>query len=53
LILGFTWSKKVVLDEVTNNGQIKFGLKDIWYYSVKYLSPILLVIVFLASIGVI
>lgn len=51
LILGFTWSKKVVMNEVTNNGKIKFALKNVWYYSVKYLSPVLLIIVFLTSIG--
>lgn len=51
LIIGFAWSKKVVMKEVTNNGRINFGLKTIWYYSVKYLSPILLIIVFLTSIG--
>ncbi|MDF3000020.1 MAG: sodium:neurotransmitter symporter [Bacillota bacterium] len=51
LILGFTWSKKVVMNEVTNHGRIKFGLKNIWYYSVKYISPILLIIVFFTSIG--
>ena len=53
LILGFTWKKDVVLDEVCNNGKLKFGLKNIWYYSAKYLSPVLLAIVFLTSVGVI
>jgi neurotransmitter:Na+ symporter, NSS family len=53
LILTFTWDKKIVMDEVTNNGKVKFALKNVWYYSIKYLSPILLIIVFLTSTGII
>jgi NSS family neurotransmitter:Na+ symporter len=52
LIITFTWDKKIVMDEVTNEGKVKFALKNVWYYSVKYLSPILLTIVFLTSTGI-
>jgi len=53
LILGFTWKKDTVLNEVCNNGKLKFDWKNLWYFSVKYFSPVLLAIVFLTSIGVI
>lgn len=46
LILGFTWSKDVVMAEVTNNGKLEFKLKDVWYVIIKWVSPILLILAF-------
>lgn len=46
LIIGFTWSRDVVIAEVTNNGNLDFKLKDIWYIMVKWISPVLLVLAF-------
>lgn len=52
LILTFSWSKEAVMMEVTNQGKLQFGLKDMWYYIVKWLNPILLVLVSLQSLGI-
>lgn len=51
LIVTFTWSKDAVMMEVTNQGKLQFGLKDVWYLVLKWVNPILLVIVGLQSLG--
>ena len=52
LIIGYVWKEKDVKGEVTNNGEIKFGLYNVWYKWVKYVVPFLLIIIFLTATGI-
>ncbi len=53
LIIGFNWPKGTVIREVTNEGQIQFKIKDTWYADVKYISPVILTVIFLNAIGIV
>lgn len=52
LILGFNWKKETVINEVTNDGKIQSKLVEPWYYDIKFVTPIILFLIFLQSIGV-
>lgn len=52
LVIGHVWNEKDVKDEITNNGEIKFGLYNVWYKLVKYVIPFLLIIIFLTATGI-
>ncbi|MBZ2174883.1 sodium-dependent transporter [Schnuerera sp. xch1] len=52
LIISHVWNEKDLKDEITNTGEIKFGLYKFWYSFVKYIIPILLVILFLTATGI-
>lgn len=52
LILTFSWSKEAVIMEVTNQGKLQFGLKNMWYYIVKWIIPVMLVLLSLQSLGI-
>lgn len=52
LLIGYKASKKDIVRELSNNGEIKMNkLIDIYYFIVKYISPVLILIVFLSSLG--
>jgi len=38
--------------EATNNGKIAFGLKKVWAYLIKYVVPVIILLVFLTSTGI-
>lgn len=52
LVIGYVWKEKDVKLEVTNNGEVKFGLYNVWYKLVKYVIPFLLIIIFLTATGI-
>ena len=51
IAIGWVVKPKVVLDEVTRNGE-KFGRKKLYVLMIKFISPVLLVILFLKALGV-
>lgn len=52
LLIGYKASKKDIVRELSNNGKIKMNkFIDIYYFIVKYISPVLILIVFLSSLG--
>ncbi|MBP5222810.1 MAG: sodium-dependent transporter [Lachnospiraceae bacterium] len=51
ILIGWVVKPKVVLDEVTKNGE-KFGRKKLYVLMIKFISPILLVVLFLKALGV-
>ena len=51
ILIGWVVKPKVVLDEVTRNGE-KFGRKKLYVLMIKFISPVLLVILFLKALGV-
>ncbi len=51
IFVGWVMKKEDVLDEVTNGGEIEFGLFNAFMFVTKYLAPILIAIVFAYSLG--
>lgn len=51
ILIGWIVKPKTVIDEVEKNG-IKMGRKKLYNVMIKYIAPIMLVILFLKSIGV-
>lgn len=52
-IVGWIWGKKNAMNAITNNGTIKSRVCDVWYFLVKYICPILLLVVILTGFGII
>ncbi|MEA4849725.1 MAG: sodium-dependent transporter, partial [Clostridiaceae bacterium] len=40
------------IKEATNNGKINFGLKNVWAFLIKYVVPVIIILVFLSSTGI-
>ncbi|MBR5478862.1 MAG: sodium-dependent transporter [Clostridia bacterium] len=45
VFVGWIWGSKNAIDEITQNGTIKFRLQKIWSFTIKYIAPILIAIV--------
>lgn len=52
ILVGWVLKPKMVIDEATKNGE-KFGRKGLYIAMIKFVAPVLLVILFLISVGVI
>lgn len=52
ILVGWFWGKDKALAEVTNNGTIQSSVANLWFFTVKYIIPIVLGIIFLQAIGV-
>lgn len=50
--VGHIWGVKNAVREVTNQGTLPFRLWRIWGFSVRYLVPAVILIVFLAGLGI-
>ncbi len=53
VIVGWIWGKQNAMNAITNNGTIKSRVCDIWYILVKFVCPILLLVVVLTGFGII
>lgn len=52
LTIGWMWNKNDALKELTNDGAYSIGIAKIWFYVVRYLIPITIIMVFLLNIGI-
>lgn len=52
ILVGWVWGKKNAVNSISNNGTIKSRLCDIWYFTVKFICPVLLLIVVLTGFGI-
>lgn len=52
ILIGWVVKPKTIIDEVEKNG-VKMGRKKLYIVMVKFIAPILLVILFLTSVGII
>ena len=52
ILIGWVVTPKVVIDEVTQ-GKFRFGRKTLFIVMIKYVVPVMLLFLFLQSIGVI
>lgn len=53
VLVGWVWGKKNAVNAISNNGMIKSRMCDIWYFTVKFLCPLLLLLVVLTGFGII
>lgn len=53
LLVGWVWKKEAALKEVTNDGETALWVSNVWFNIVKYVVPVVLLIVFLVGLGVI
>jgi NSS family neurotransmitter:Na+ symporter len=51
IFTGWKLSKRVVLSELTNNGEIKTHVCRLMLYIVKYFAPVAIALVFLNELG--
>lgn len=52
ILVGWFWGKEKALAEVTNDGRIQSNVAGLWFFTVKYVIPIVVGIIFLQAIGV-
>lgn len=53
IMVGWVWGKKNAMNAITNNNTIKSRICEVWYFLVKYVCPVLLIIVVLTGFGII
>lgn len=51
ILIGWVIGPKVILDEVSKNGE-KMGRKRLFYVMIRYIAPVLLVVLFAKSVGI-
>ena len=52
ILIGWVVGPKVITDEVTKNGE-RFGREKLFIVMIKYIAPVLLLVLLLKSIGII
>ncbi|WMJ79997.1 sodium-dependent transporter [Clostridium sp. MB40-C1] len=53
ILVGYFVPKEEIKRELTNNGELKTGkIIDFYYFILRYVTPVILIIVFLSSIGI-
>lgn len=52
LLVGWVWKKEGALNEVSSGGENLFWFNSIWFALVKYVVPVVLVIIFFMGIGI-
>jgi NSS family neurotransmitter:Na+ symporter len=50
VFVGWVVKKEDLLDELTNQGSIKFGLFNVWYNIVKFVIPVAVAVIAVAGI---
>lgn len=50
--VAWVWGASKAVDEITSDGTYKFRMKKMYTFSVKYLAPLCIVIIFLYGLGV-
>ena len=53
LFVGWKLDKNIIENQITNEGILKSGYQGTYYFITRYISPLAIIIVFLASIGII
>lgn len=52
ILVGWIWGKDKAMDAITNHGSIRSRVCDVWFFLVKFICPILLLIVVLTGFGI-
>src|SRR5690606_37658936 len=53
LYVGWFWGVDKVRDEITNNGEVRFALFNVWIFLCRFVIPLIIAIVLLSGIGII
>ncbi|WMJ77742.1 MULTISPECIES: sodium-dependent transporter [unclassified Sedimentibacter] len=53
IMVGWVWGKKNAMEQVSSNGLYTSKINGIWFFAVKYICPIALIIICLSSLGII
>lgn len=53
VMVGWVWDKKNVMEQVSSGGQYISKINDVWFFAVRYICPIGLMIIILSSVGII
>ncbi len=51
LFVGWKLGKKNVINEVTNDHTIRFPLVNFWVFLLRYVMPIIILLIFLSGLG--
>jgi NSS family neurotransmitter:Na+ symporter len=53
IMMGYTMKREDVVTELSNHGKLKIaGLVNVYFFLIRYVTPLLLIVVFLNSIGI-
>lgn len=52
ILVGWFWGEKDAVAEVSNGGQIQSGIIKVWFPVVKYVVPVVIVLIFLSNLGI-
>lgn len=52
ILVGYLWHREAVFAEVTSDGAHRFKWIGIWYFIIKYVTPVAVTLIFLQAIGV-
>lgn len=50
IIVGWIWGKDNAIGTINNQGRLKSPVSKVWYYDVKFICPILLLMVVITGI---
>ena len=53
ILVGWIWGKKNAINTISNNDTIRSRMCDVWYFMVKFICPVRLLLVVLTGFGVI
>lgn len=53
IMVGWVWSKKNAMEQVSSNGLYTSKINELWFLTVKYICPVVLTIICLSSLGII
>ncbi|WP_422484731.1 sodium-dependent transporter [Gudongella sp. DL1XJH-153] len=52
ILVGWFWGEKAAIGEVSNQGELKGSVLKGWFYMVKFVVPVVIVVVFLSNLGI-
>lgn len=52
IVIGFIWKPKNAIEEIQNDGTIKFKLQNVWAILIKYIVPICIVLIIMQVLGI-
>jgi NSS family neurotransmitter:Na+ symporter len=52
ILIGWVWKKDAAIGEVSSYGENKFWFNNMWFFLIKYVVPVVLVVIFLMGIGI-
>ncbi|MCM1992611.1 sodium-dependent transporter [Oceanirhabdus seepicola] len=53
IFVGWVWKTKNAVHEIQNEGSLKFSIAPLWSFIIKFISPIIIIVIFLTNFGII